>query len=51
MSLIYDNRALGGQPGLHVFIAGVGAYPHLPGYVPQPGEAVTPAPTPTRWGN
>ena len=45
MSLIYDNRpALKGQPGLHAFITGAGAYPHLPGYLPLPGEVVTPAP-------
>ncbi len=32
MSLIFDNRpALGGAPGLHVFIAGVSKYSHLPG--------------------
>jgi hypothetical protein len=32
MSLIVDNRAvLAGEPGLHVFIAGVSKYPHMPG--------------------
>src|SRR5262249_24079435 len=45
MTLIYDNRpALAGNPGLHAFIAGAGACPHLPGYLPLPGEVVTPAP-------
>jgi Caspase domain len=44
MSLVYDNRPNLREPGLHAFVAGVGGYPHLPGYVANPGEIVTPAP-------
>jgi hypothetical protein len=38
MNPIFDNRAaLGGEPGLHVFLVGVSAYPHLP----APGSGST----------
>jgi Caspase domain len=45
MTMVFDNRAaLAGKPGLHAFIAGAGAYRHLPGFVPAPGVTFTPAP-------
>jgi Caspase domain len=37
MTLIFDNRAnLQGKPGLHALVAGVSAYPHLPGGIGAP---------------
>ena len=39
MTLVFDKRKqLQGQPGLHAFIVGVSAYPHLPGGTGTPAS-------------
>ncbi|MCA2217349.1 hypothetical protein [Jidongwangia harbinensis] len=37
--LVYEDATLRDQPALHVLIAGVSAYPHLPGFGAPPTEA------------